>query len=122
MSIQEELLFGKRYEEVAARLYAAQTWPNCDIGPCPAFADVDFVVTCPKKGLVALLEIKSRRVSSTAFTSTIVSLRKHHTGRYAWEFLKVPTIAIVVFTDTTATFSLRETPDKVAPIYRQGRA
>jgi Holliday junction resolvase-like predicted endonuclease len=121
MSITAELRFGKRYEEVAARLYAEKEWPGCTIAPCATYADVDYAVMTPEKGLVALIEIKTRRCTSEKYDSTIVSLRKHHTGRYAKEFLKVKTPCVVIFTDTAAVFSLHEVPDSVEPITRYDR-
>lgn len=121
MSFMAELAFGKAFERVAAEKYAAQTWPGSVIAPCPTYADVDFVAISPLTGLLGFIEVKTRRIPSTKYDSTIVSLRKHHTGRYAKEFLKVPTPCVVIFTDTLGVFDLRLVPDTIAPIGRWDR-
>jgi hypothetical protein len=116
-----ELAFGKVYEEVAARKYAATVWPGALVAPCNTFADIDFVVVDPAKGLVGFIEVKTRKIPSTKYDSTIVSLRKHHAGRWGREFFKVPTMCVVLFTDTCGVFDLKETPDLIAPITRWDR-
>lgn len=116
-----ELAFGKVYERVAAEKYAAQVWPDALVVSCNTFADIDFVVIDPQKGLVGFVEVKTRKIASTKYNSTIVSLRKHHAGRYAPEYFKVPVMCVVLFTDTAAVFNLKEKPDLIGPITRWDR-
>lgn len=121
MTITAELAYGKRYEAIAAKIYAEKTWPGCIVAPCPAYADVDFTIIDPIKGLLAFLEVKTRRITSEKYESTIVSLRKHHSGRYGLTFFKVKTPCLVLFADTLGVFELSETPDSIAPITRWER-
>jgi hypothetical protein len=116
-----ELAFGKVYERVAAEQYAALTWPGAIVAPCNTFADIDFIVVDPAKGLVGFVEIKTRKIASTKYDSTIVSMRKHEAGRYGQHYFKVPTMCVVVFTDNAGVFDLKLTPDLVAPITRWDR-
>src|SRR5687767_1527186 len=102
MNVKTDLRFGKLYELAAAQLCAEQLWPGSTVAACPTYADIDFVVTVAEKGLVAFLEIKTRRVDSAKYDSTIVHVNKHHAGRWGKTFFKVPTVCLVVFTDNAA--------------------
>lgn len=114
-SLNAELQFGKQYERIAAEVFIAKRWPSAKLVEAPAYSDVDWFVVEPQAGgpdkLIALLEVKTRRIDSKKYDSTIVAARKHDAARYAKAFFKVPTVCLVLFTDAVATFDLHEAPD-----------
>ncbi len=71
--------------------------------------------------LAAFLEIKTRRIASDAYESTILATRKHHAARWGKEYWKVKTVALVLFSDRLATFGLQEKPDAEELIGRRDR-
>lgn len=112
-TLRSELAFGKVWERIAAEEYARKRWPTAQIIQNPAYADIDWLVVAPKgdePALVAALEIKARRIDSKRYESAIVAFRKHDAARFMRTFFKVPTVCLVLYTDTVATFSLAETP------------
>lgn len=117
-----ELQFGKRYERAAAAAFVAEQFGvGHSLIECPAFADIDWMVQDDKGMLAAFVEVKTRRVSSTKYASTIVSKRKTDAGRYGKFYFKVPSYAVVVFTDNFGVFKLHEQPDGFEPITRYDR-
>jgi hypothetical protein len=112
----KEVAFGKIFEKRTAEAVAAKLWPGCRLVAAHGWADIDFLVVGEDADSgdlkhIAFLEVKARRIPITRYESTIVSMRKHHAGRWGKEFYKVPTICIVLFTDALATFDLHATPD-----------
>lgn len=120
-----DLQFGKRYEQVAAEELVAKLWPGHQLVEMHTFSDIDFGVVLPQEGappkMVALLEVKTRRISIEQYDSTLVAFRKHDAGRWAKVFLKLPTVCLVVFTDAAATFDLAQAPDAKENIVRGDR-
>lgn len=125
MSLKEELLFGKRFEYVAAEAYVAKRWPGAQLVEAPAYSDLDFAVIKPQESgppvLAAFLEVKTRRIDSAKYDSTIVAWRKYDAARFGRAFFKVPTVCLVVFTDAVATFDLHDLPDGKQKIGRFDR-
>lgn len=133
MSRISDIVFGKAVEQPAAEIVVEALWPGAKIAPTNDFADVDFAVLAPEGGaevngkkyksneFIALVEVKRRAKVSSNWTSTIVSLRKHHTARYAKEFFRIPTICVIVFPDKTGYFDLCKDPDRERELQRWDR-
>lgn len=124
-SLKTELAWGKKFEYVAAEAYAAKRWPVAQLVEAPAYSDLDFAVIKPQESgppvLAAFLEVKTRRIDSAKYDSTIVAWRKHDAARFGRTFFKVPTVCLVVFTDAVATFDLHDLPDGKQKIGRYDR-
>lgn len=116
-----ELARGKIYEELVARTIAEAIWPGSEVAESPAYADIDFAVFTPNRRFLGLLEVKSRRVDSRRFDTTIVSRRKYDAALYAQRYLKVKTACVVYFTDNLGFFWLNEPPDGYNEILRGDR-
>ncbi len=125
MRLIEELAFGKTYERAAAEVYVEKRWPGAQIIESPTYADLDWQVVQPRKEapplLLAWLEVKTRRIGSKQYEDTIVAYRKHDAARFGLVFFKVPTVCLVIFADTVATFDLHEAPDSKREIGRYDR-
>lgn len=123
--MQSELAFGKTYERVAAEAYVEKRWPGAQLIESPAYADLDWQVVRPRESqpplLLAWLEVKTRRIDSKKYEDTIVAYRKHDAARFGRAFFKVPTVCLVLFTDTVATFDLHDAPDGKREIGRYDR-
>ena len=70
---------------------------------------------------IAFLEIKKRRKVAASWPSTIVHINKHHAARWGKKYFKVPTVCLVLFTDTAGYFNLHELPDSEEDIERWDR-
>ncbi len=130
-----DLAYGKVYEEPAARVFAQKQWPGSEIRPAGRFADIDFLVFAGPEGVsngkgglkhlpgefIAFLEIKKRRKVAASWPSTIVHINKHHAARWGKKYFKVPTVCLVLFTDTAGYFNLHELPDSEEDIERWDR-
>lgn len=124
-NFQEELLWGKRYERPAAEAFARKLYgPDVIVAELPARASFDFSVSLPGENgrrLVAMIEVKGRRIKSTDYEDTIVVWDKYDAARFTKKFYQVPVWCVVAYTDTLASFRLDKKPDEKRAIYRRDR-
>lgn len=109
-SFTKDYGFGKQYERKAAEAVVALRWPGARVAEMPTFSDIDWLVLGKDDAVLGLVEVKARRIASTAYRDTLVAWRKHTAAKCLKEHLKVATLCVVVFTDTIAAFDLCETP------------
>lgn len=125
MLVMSDLAFGKTYELAAAAIYVAKRWPGAQLVEAPTYADLDWLVVKPQeKGpnkLISFLEVKTRRIHSKKYNSTIVAYRKHDAARLAKAFFKVGSVCLILFTNDVATFDLHDIPDGKQIIGRYDR-
>lgn len=117
---KEDLEYGKRYERAAAEVLVAKLWPGAQVVERDTYAAIDFDVILDGKR-IAFLEVKRRRVESTAFEDTAVNWKKYLAGKNLNNYFHLPVICLVVFEDRVETFSLVETPDRKEWISREDR-
>jgi len=107
-SFRTDLAYGKAAEAQIAAAVVEALYPSGVAVRWPETALVDFVII-QNAVVVAALEVKRRRVPSTAFNETILPEAIVRTGVELTERLKVPLLAAIAFSDDTL-FVFRVTP------------
>lgn len=119
-SIEKDVEFGLGQEYSAALLFADSIFPGCQLNKLPEYSDLDFVIT-KENEVKAFIEVKARRVSVNAYSTTMVAERKHRIAAALYESLKIQTFAIILFTDALVSFHLENKPDDVQFVKRDDR-
>lgn len=99
-AFKTDLAFGKKAEARIAAAVVEALYPNGVAVRWPETALVDFVIV-QNAVVVAALEVKRRRVASTAFKETILPEAIVATGVELTERLKIPLLAAIAFSDDT---------------------
>lgn len=120
MDLQADLDYGKARERAGAEELVSRLWPGATLVSGHTYSDIDFLVVLAGQ-LVAFLEVKARRNSSSAFPTTICSFEKHDAARWGMRYWRVPTLALVIFTDRAGTFRLDERPNGKEYVGRDDR-
>jgi hypothetical protein len=126
-SFNVDFAFGKRRERLVAAAFAEKIWPGSIIADLPAYSHLDFAVIQQSEDdrwqTVALLEVKTRRVSSTRYDTTIVASRKTAVAQSVKEGLKLPVGCLVLFADgKLASFDLTQPPDSETTLLAKERS
>ncbi len=99
-AFKTDLAFGKEAEARIADIVVEALYPNGVAVRWPEKALVDFVIV-QNAVVVAALEVKRRRVASTAFKETILPEAIVTTGVELTGRLKIPLLAAIAFSDDT---------------------
>jgi len=99
-AFRTDLTFGKAAETRIAAAVIEALFPSGVAVRWPETALVDFVII-QNAVVVAALEVKRRRVPSTAFNETILPEVIVRTGVELTERLKIPLLAAIAFSDDT---------------------
>ena len=109
-SFKTDLAYGKAAEAQIAAAVVEALYTSGVAVRWPEKALVDFVII-QNAVIVAALEVKRRRVPSTAFNETILPEAIVRTGVELTERLKVPLLAAIAFSDDTL-FVFRVEPQR----------
>ena len=117
---ETDLTLGEAYEIVAAQALVDQLWPGAKAVKREKFAAVDCNVVLDGK-TIAFIEVKKRRVESTAFPDTAVYYKKVVAARNLNKFYHLPVFCLVVFNDRAGTFDMTGKPDRTEDLVREDR-